>query len=69
MSEYQRRFAKCIVCEKEGEVINKDYSQEEIHKKSIEYAGAYIFQRICDECQYKYIENNKEIKVDWNIED
>lgn len=65
MSEYQRRYAKCVVCDSEGVVVNKMYSQKQISQRGIEYSGAYVFNRICDDRQNKYIKNNPEIKVDW----
>jgi len=68
MSEAQTRWADCVVCGAEGQVVNKRYSQKEIHRENIEYGGAYVFKRICSDCQNKYIHNHSEIKVDWNPE-
>lgn len=68
MSDVQRRYAKCVVCESEGTVVNKMYSQKQISEQGIDYSGAYVFNRICTDCQNKYIHNHPEIKVDWTEE-
>lgn len=67
-SERQTRYAACVLCNREGEVTNKTYSQDEIHKEDIEYGGSYVFKRICDDCQYTYIHKHKDIKVEWDTE-
>ena len=68
MSDAQKRWADCVVCGAEGDVVNKDYKQKEIHEQGIEYGGNYVFKRICTDCQNKYIHNHPEIKVHWNPE-
>lgn len=68
MSDSQTRWADCVVCGSEGEVINQRYSQKQIRENNIEYGGGYTFKRICTDCQNKYIHNNPEIKVNWNPE-
>lgn len=64
-TEKQTRFCRCVICQKEGEVV-KRFSQKEILDQQIPYSGAYVFQGICTDCQRTYI--HPDVQMNWNVE-
>lgn len=63
------RYARCVICKQEGEVVNSSYSAEEIKEERIPYEGDYVFRRICSDCEIEFRLNHPEVSVHWGIDE